>query len=1069
MSHRHHRFFSCFILALVALLGASCSRQAGKDRALAQADAYYTSGAYDKAEIEYLNTLKIDPENARAIAQLGLIYAEQGRVGNSVAYLRKARQLQPENLEVRTKLAEFYLAARKTAEARAEANYILAQQPNNSEAPLLLAECAQSPQDIAEISEILKKLSSARSAPVLAALASLEYRQHKIPEAEALLQQALQLDPESPTINASLGSVYLARKNLPSAEAAFAKAWKNFPARSSKKLSYVQFKLQTGDVEGAKHLLLELTTQAPDTLPPLVLLAELYAKEKKYDEAMALNERVLARDPYHYPAMMLHARLRLAKGETGKALSELEKLKKIQPKNPEILHQFALTYVAQGDIANALTSLNQAVELAPDYPEAILLLADLQLRKADAKAALSALKPLVARHPDLLPAKFLLARALVGQGALDDALAVFQEVATASPKDASLLLPIALIYRQQKKNDEARKVLTQILEIEPDTVPAIEQLVDLDLSSGDFKSARQRAEALQTRQPEKAGAYLLFAKIHLMEKNLPQAETALLKAIELQPDAFAAYYLLAGIYSQTDQDKKALDQLEAVVRQSQANVPLLMRIALLQEKLKNYPAARDTYEKILALKPDFVAALNNLAFLLAEKFNDLNRSQTLAQKARELTPFEPTVADTLGWVLFKEGHYQQAQTLLSESAAKLANDPVVQHHLGQAYYMMGEAEPARSALQRALQLNPELPEKDLIKQRLAILGADDIASEPARRTMLEKALAENKNDPMALTFLGAMLEKSGELDQAQRSLQAALAINPHNVNAALVMVRVHMARHETSQALELAQATRKQAPNDPTVGHQLGRLAFQLGEYQWAASLLQESAGKLPDNLEVQFDSAKAAYSVGRVSDAEETMRHIRQTQPLFANMAEISQYLEMFALANQPVPDGQVKIDQVLKTNPSFVPALMAQGANAEKQSNVAAAQQAYQKALAQYPDFTPAKRNLALLAAAADASDPKAYELAVQAREAFSADPEVAGALGILTYRKGDFSRAADLLKESIARLGEDARRTFYLGMARYRLKDQAARASLQRALELGLKGDAAAEARKIIAELK
>ena len=1069
MTIRPAHLLGYILLTLVALLGSSCSKQATKERVLARADAYHSSGEWDKAEVEYLNTLKADPENPRAIAQLGLIYIEQGRIGNAAFYLRKARQLQPENLEVRTKLASLYLAAKQPDEAKAEARYLLERQPDHAEAPLLLAESVQQPKDVAEMEEYLKKLSPTLSAPVLTALASLEFRQRKLPECEALLKQALALDPESAAINASLGTVYQAQNNLKSAEAALALAWKNSPIRSPRKLSYVRFKLQTGDLEGARRLLVELTTQAPDVLPPLILLAEIAAREKKYDEALAINGRILGRDPYHFPSMILNARLWLAKGEADKALLELEKLKKLQPDNPELYYQYSLTYFAQGDLGNAVISLNRTLELAPDYQEAILLLTDLHLRKGDAKAASATIKPLVAKRPGFMPAKFLLARALVSQGELGDALTLFQEVSAAAPKDANLLLPIALIYRQQKKPDEARKVLTQVLELAPDTLPAIEQLVDMDLMTGDTATARQRVEALKLRQPDKAGAHLLSAKINLVEKKLPQAEEELLKVIELQPETFAAYYLLAGIYGQTDQDKKALEQLEKVALKGPANASLQMRIALLHERLKNYDAARAAYEKVLALKPGFIPALNNLAYLLAEKLDALDRSESLAQKARELAPFDANIADTLGWILYKKGQFQRARTLLFESASKLINEPVVQYHLGMAHYMMGEAEPARSALQRALQLNPELPEKNSIKQQLEILGPDDALPPTARRTALEKALAENKNDPMVLTRLGAVLEKAGELEQAQQTLQAALKINPNNVNAALSLVRVHVARHATSQAIELAKSTRKLAPDDPTVGHQLGRLAFQLGDFQWASSLLQESARKLPDNFDVLFDRAKASYSIGRVTEAGDAMRTIRQAQPLFVNAAELSLYLDMIALANQPTPDGSAKIDQALKASPTFVPALMALGAQAEKQSNIPSAQQAYQKALAQYPDFSPAKRNLALLAAATEDSNPKIYDLAIQAREAYPTDPELAQALGILTYRKGDFSRAANLLKESTARLGDDARRTYFLGMAQYRLKDKAASTSLQRSLELGLNGEAATEARKVLAELK
>jgi len=61
----------------------------------------------------------------------------------------------------------------------------------------------------------------------------------------------------------------------------------------------------------------------------------------------------------------------------------------------------------------------------------------------------------------------------------------------------------------------------------------------------------------------------------------------------------------------------------------------------------------------------------------------------------------------------------------------------------------------------------------------------------------------------------------------------------------------------------------KLAPDDPEVAHTLGRLAFGAGDYTWAFSLLQESAHKQPDNSDVLFDLAKAAYSKGQVATAE--------------------------------------------------------------------------------------------------------------------------------------------------------------------------------------------------------
>lgn len=1069
MSHHLRRFLVCLVTSLLVLTGTSCSKQARSERALAKADTYYASGAFDNAEVEYLNTLKLDPRNARAHAQLGLLYSEQGRIGSAPRFLNAARELAPDNLEVRAKFAVFLLTAKRFDDARTDALYLLEHQPDHAEAPLLLAESAQTPQAIEAARTILQKLPTAKTAPVLTALAGLEFHQRRLPEAEALLKQAVSLDPKSAAANVSLGTLCLARNDPKAAEEYFSAAWANSSPRSPRKLIYVRFKLQTGDVAAARRLLTELTSQAPDCLAPMLGLAEIAAREKQYDEALALVDRILSRDSSHYPAMAIQARLLLAKGKPDQALAILKKLEKLQPKNPEIQYQSALCHLAQNNMEQALGSLNQAIAFAPGYADAILLLADINLRKGEAKAASASLKTLVTQQPNLIPAKFLLARAYVSQGQIDEALTTFKEISAGAPDDPNYLLPIAIIYRQQKKFDEARKTLSKILERSPDFGPAIEQLTDLDLISGDLASARTRIENLMAKQPALVAAHLLIAKVCLAEKKTAQAEAALLKAIELQPETTPAYYMLASIYIQDHQEQKALDQLQQLAGKTPNDPALHMRIAVLQERLKNYPAARDAYEKILAIKPNFVLALNNLAYLYGNQFNQAERGLPLAQKARGLAPLDASVADTLGWILYQQGQFKQARTLFQESANKSSEDATVQFHLGMARYMMGETEGARSALSRALQLNADLPEKNLAQLRLAVLASDDQAAGKDQRAFLEKTVAEQPNDPVALTQLGIKLEKAGEFEDAQKKLKAALAINPLMAKASLGLMRIHLAKNEIKPALELAKTARQQMPDDPLISHQLGRIVFATGDYQWAASLLQESAQKLPDQPEVLWDRAKAAYSIGRVDEAGDIMRRLKQSYPLIPAAQEIGSYLDMITLAAKPTSEGSAKINQILQADPAFVPALFALGAQAEQQSDSSSARQAYEKVLAKYPDFTPAKRQLALLAASAEGFDPKTYALAQQAREAFPHDPDVALALGILSYRKGDFDRAASLLKENILQQGENARNIYHLGMAQYRLKDKAAKATLLRSLDLGLKDEAAKEVRQIVQEIR
>src|SRR5207237_5262510 len=115
-------------------------------------------------------------------------------------------------------------------------------------------------------------------------------------------------------------------------------------------------------------------------------------------------------------------------------------------------------------------------------------------------------------------------------------------------------------------------------------------------------------------------------------------------------------------------------QLQALLSKNPKNTATLMTLALVYDRMKDYSKARDAYEKLLAIQPNFVPALNNLAYLYAERLNDLNKAYDLARKAHDLQPQDAAAADTLGWVLYKRGDYKKALTILQESDENITDN-----------------------------------------------------------------------------------------------------------------------------------------------------------------------------------------------------------------------------------------------------------------------------------------------------------------------------------------------------------------------------------------------------------
>ena len=86
-----------------------------------------------------------------------------------------------------------------------------------------------------------------------------------------------------------------------------------------------------------------------------------------------------------------------------------------------------------------------------------------------------------------------------------------------------------------------------------------------------------------------------------------------------------------------------------------------------------------------------------------------------------MAPEDPSVSDTLGWILYKRGVYQRAVSLLRESASKLPDQPVVQYHLGLASLKVGDKDGARAALTAAVNSPASFAEKDDARKALAEL------------------------------------------------------------------------------------------------------------------------------------------------------------------------------------------------------------------------------------------------------------------------------------------------------------------------------------------------------------
>ena len=173
--------------------------------------------------------------------------------------------------------------------------------------------------------------------------------------------------------------------------------------------------------------------------------------------------------------------------------------------------------------------------------------------------------------------------------------------------------------------------------------------------------------------------------------------------------------------------------------------------------------------------------------------------------------------------------------------------------------------------------------------------------------------------------------------------------------------------------MDLAKSLHKMKPNDPVVSLSLGRLAYQTGDYQWAFSLLQESATAQGGKSRRPSRTWQMRFTVfGKESDAVEAMN-----QALKADLSgacikpKPKRFLDMIAfrvIHPRRLPPSS-RVEQALQSNSGYVPALMARGAIDEAKGDSGASIQEYAKACSENSRFLARhRRRLALSSTSGD-----------------------------------------------------------------------------------------------------
>ncbi|MEO8077019.1 MAG: tetratricopeptide repeat protein [Acidobacteriota bacterium] len=453
-----------------------------------------------------------------------------------------------------------------------------------------------------------------------------------------------------------------------------------------------------GKTDAAITALKEAITLAPDSAEVRAELAGIYARHDRAREALEMAEIALQHDPANREAnrvlgsvyaSLVDQRAPVRPGDDpsqyrAKGVAALEKSRRESGVDLNLELMLGRLYLQGGTFDKAIASLKRVAEDAPGYPEGAMLLAAAQEGAGQPNDAIRTLEVSLQENPTFYRGQVRLAELYEAQRRFKDAAAAYGRAQTANAR----------------------------ADLAPKQAAAF-------INAGDPTAARDLLQAAVTRRTTPDAA--LFYMLAQAQRQLKDFDGATVTAGKLKtafPDDARALYLYAQILQDKGQTADAITAFQALVKRAPDDGMLLYEYANLLEKGGRTADAERALRDLIGRDPLDANALNSLGYMLAERGQRLDEAVDLVQRALKVFPDNPSFLDSLGWAFYQQGKIEMADAPLTEAAAKLPVNSVVQDHLGELRFKQQRFADAAAAWERALSGDRDAIDSAKIEKRL---------------------------------------------------------------------------------------------------------------------------------------------------------------------------------------------------------------------------------------------------------------------------------------------------------------------------------------------------------------
>jgi tetratricopeptide (TPR) repeat protein len=397
------------------------------------------------------------------------------------------------------------------------------------------------------------------------------------------------------------------------------------------------------------------------------------------------------------------------------------------PNDTSLLLTYALMAEESGRPELTLERLEPVFEREPYQDQAVLMEAKI-LVVSGAEDPFERIVDALEDNPGKSSLRLQYARLL----ARDDrpaARAQFEILSADAPGNVDLLFSLALLNQELGDPIAAKAYLRQVLQLGQRTDEAYNFLGQIEASEGDAEAAldhfRQVGDGKNFLQ-----ATLNIGKILLSADRDQEYADYMTRLRESYPNRSEQLFAIeANLFSENERQERAMALLNEGIVAFPASENLHYSRSVLHERAGDIAAAERDLRAIIARAPNNATALNALGYTLANRTDRYEEARALLEKALRLSPNEPAILDSMGWVLYRLGEYQRALDLLTRAYAAFP-DPEVAAHLGEVMWVSGNTGGAMNIWQGALSADPQHEALNATLERLGITLKAELDNTP---------------------------------------------------------------------------------------------------------------------------------------------------------------------------------------------------------------------------------------------------------------------------------------------------------------------------------------------------